>query len=394
MRILFLQCHSGISGDMFLSSLLDAGLDEAAFREFLNSFGISREEVIISKVVKRGISSTTLRIEPAADRHHLHVEDIRNVMIRSGLKSGVLRKALETFERIVEAEAQVHGVSMEKVHLHEVSGLDTIVDILGVAWGLDMLQIDRVISTSINVGSGTVSFSHGVVPVPAPATALILKGIPVVSDDLPGERTTPTGAALAATFIDSFEPPGPLIPLQIGYGAGLRDDGDRANVLRAMICLSEESNRTEEVFEPLVMIETDIDDDTPEMLGYLAEKLMAMDGVLDVSVLATCRKKNRPGHLVRVLCLPGISNAARHCIFRESSTLGIRESAVMRYRQNRLNETVLTEWGPIRVTCTDTNIAPEYEDCRRYASDSNVPLRQVYATAIAKTREKRLLSTD
>ncbi|MBN1879765.1 nickel pincer cofactor biosynthesis protein LarC [bacterium] len=384
MKILHLQCYAGISGDMFLGALLDAGLNESELRDMLSGLGIKREEVVISKVIKKGINAISLKVYPDTQRHHLHVEDIRSTINDSGLKPDVIKSALAVFERIVAAESEVHGVSMEKVHLHEVSGLDTIVDILGVAWGLNRLGIDRIHSTPINTGSGTVSFSHGVVPVPAPATAILLTGIPVMIDDLPGERTTPTGAALAAEFIDSFDPPGTIRPICVGYGAGERDDGDRANVLRAMICESDQQRDQNCEPETLTFIETDIDDDTPELIAFLTECLITTAGVLDVSVLSTCRKKNRVGHLIRVLCRPDAVKTVRELIFRESSTLGVREWDVRRYRQLRQVKSVQTRWGMVRVVCSNTHLAPEYEDCRRCAETAGVPLRQVYTEAIVR----------
>lgn len=381
MKILYLQCQAGISGDMFLGALLDAGLDLSKFRNMLRSAGIADDEVNIEKTVKKGIAATYVTVTPHAHRH-LHVSDIRDAISNSGLKETVIKRALSAFERIVAAEAQVHGVSMENVHLHEVSGLDTIVDLLGVAWGLDELGIEKIYSTPLNTGSGTVTFSHGVVPVPAPATALILKDIPVIVDGLPGERTTPTGAALAAEFIDSFDPPGNLVPIQMGHGAGARDDGDRANVLRAIIgAVDAESGACDLIEESLIMLETDIDDDTPEILGYSFEKLLAVDGVLDVTILATLRKKGRPGHLLRVLCKDKAVKNARTILFTETRTLGVREFRVLRTSVPRDVKTVDTPWGSVRVTCAGKTISPEYEDCRKIALEHGIPLKQIYLAA-------------
>ncbi|MGB3975695.1 MAG: nickel pincer cofactor biosynthesis protein LarC [bacterium] len=381
MKVLYLQCQAGISGDMFLGALLDAGLDASKFKDMLRSIGVADDEVDIQKTVKKGITATFVTVTPHVHRH-LHVSDIREAISGSGLKDTVIKRALSAFERIVAAESQVHGVSMEKVHLHEVSGLDTIVDILGVAWGLDVLGVEKIYSTPLNTGSGTVTFSHGVVPVPAPATALILKNIPVLIDGLPGERTTPTGAALAAEFIDSFDPPGNLIPLQIGHGAGARDDGDRANVLRAIIgAIESESSKGDFIVESLVMLETDIDDDTPEILGYCFEKLLAVDGVLDVTMLGTLRKKCRPGHLLRVLCKEKAVEKAKAVLFAETRTLGVRETRVLRTSVPREIKMAETPWGQVRVTCSGQTISPEYEDCRKIAIEHGIPLKQVYFKA-------------
>ncbi|MCD4654221.1 nickel pincer cofactor biosynthesis protein LarC, partial [bacterium] len=349
MKTAYLQCHAGISGDMFLSALLDAGLSEQNFREMLKSVDVTAEELIITKTIKKGITATTLEVHPCHERHHLHVSDIREKIKLSGLDEKIINRALAAFERIVKAESTVHGVPYDNVHLHEVSGLDTIIDLLGVSWGVEELGIKKIYSTPINVGSGTVKISHGVVSVPAPATALILKGIPIICDGLPGERTTPTGAALAAEFVDSFETPGKFTINQIGYGAGKLDSGDRANVLRLLVCSQDSSDDGSKISEQLTMIETDIDDDSPEIIGYLLERLNGKPGVLDVSLVQTLRKKNRPGFLLRILAVPAIAEAVRRIIFQETSTLGVRESIVLRHSVNREVLNSVTPWGSIRV---------------------------------------------
>lgn len=380
MKTAYLQCHSGISGDMFLSALIDAGIPEAAFRQMLATLGIGEKEVILEPVVKKGIRGLSLTVEADANRPHLHVADIRTAIRDSGLPDSVTGRALKVFERIVQAESEVHGVDYEHVHLHEVSGLDTIVDVLGVCWALDWLGIGTVFSTPLNVGSGTVKISHGVVPVPAPATALILKGIPIVDDGLPGERTTPTGAALAAECVDSFGSPGALVPQQIGYGAGALDSGDRANVLRLIMGDGADETETRTV-EVLSMLETDIDDSTPEVIAYAMERMRENPDVLDVSVVPTIRKKDRPGFLVRALTRHAAADAVMQIILDETSTLGVRKSEVIRTCLPRQTVTVETEYGPVRVVCAGQTCSPEYEDCRAAARKHNVPITDVYRAA-------------
>ncbi|HPQ40596.1 MAG TPA: nickel pincer cofactor biosynthesis protein LarC, partial [bacterium] len=329
MKIAYLQCYSGISGDMLLSALLDAGIPEPAFREMLNILGIKDSEVILTKVIKKGISATSIQVVPDADRGHLHVADIRSAIQTCGLSQPVIERAQRAFELIVAAESKVHGVDYDHVHLHEVSGLDTIVDLLGVSWGIEYLGIEKIYASPLNVGSGTVKISHGVVPVPAPATALILQGIPIVDDGLPGERTTPTGAALAVACVDSFSAPGRLVPLVVGYGAGMLDSGDRANVLRLILGKADEVSAHRTV-ESLMMLETDIDDDTPEIIGYAMDRIRAHPDVLDASVVPTLRKKDRPGFLVRILVRDTGVDAVSDVIFSETSTLGVRRMPVIR----------------------------------------------------------------
>ncbi|MCD4653910.1 LarC family nickel insertion protein, partial [bacterium] len=236
--------------------------------------------------------------------------------------------------------------------------------------------------TPINVGSGTVKISHGIVSVPAPATALIVKGIPIICDGLPGERTTPTGAALAAEFVDSFENPGKFTINQIGYGAGKLDSGDRANVLRLLVCSQDSSDAGSNITEQLIMIETDIDDDSPEIIGYLLERLNVKPGVLDVSLVQTLRKKNRPGFLLRILAVPAIAEAVRRIVFQETSTLGVREATVLRHSVDREVLNSVTPWGSIRVIRAGNTLSPEFEDCRKAAETHEIPLRDVYRGAI------------
>lgn len=380
MKTAFLQCHAGISGDMFLSALLDAGLDETALREMLASVGVEKDELIIEKTVKKGISATTLRVD-SMQKHHLHVSDIREKLGSSILKESVAERAIAVFNRILEAESTVHGVPMASVHLHEVSALDTIVDLLGVAWAIDHMGLERIYSTPVNVGSGTVKISHGVVPVPAPATALILKGIPIVDDGLPGERTTPTGAALAAEFIDAYGSFGSMTVDAIGYGAGSLDSGDRANVLRLLIGETADIESSAGDRERLALLETDIDDESPEIIGYLLNRLYRVRGVRDVSLVQTIRKKNRPGYLLRILTETSMTDLVRGFLFRETSTLGVRELSVDRYCRERETVSVTTQWGEISVIVSGETVSPEFEECRRIAEQHDVPLRAVYQAA-------------
>ena len=386
MIIAQLQCHAGVSGDMFLSSLIDAGLPVDELYEMLAGVGVTRDELVIEKCVKKGISSTSLKVEPAEDRQHLHVADIRKTIGDAMVSETVARRALAVFERIVQAEAKVHRVDMEHVHLHEVSGLDTIVDILGVSWGIEQLGIEKLYSTPVNVGSGTVKISHGVVPVPAPATALILKDIPIVNDGLPGERATPTGAALIAEFVDEFTNPGSFKINKLGYGAGSLDSGDRANVLRILIgeLTNNSAETNDSLREDLVMLETDIDDETPEIMGYVLSELHNLDSVLDASIVQTIRKKNRPGFLLRVLAVGEGSGPVREWLFSQTSTLGIREIAVRRYCRQRQVDKVETQWGMVRVIKSEGTCSPEFEDCKKIAEANDLPLRDVYNDVIRK----------
>ncbi|MBN1296832.1 nickel pincer cofactor biosynthesis protein LarC, partial [bacterium] len=368
----------GISGDMFLAALIDSGIQVIELQHTLREIGISPHEVVVNKTIKKGVTATSIMVNPDPDRHHLHVEDIQRMIGSCGLGDRIITRASKAFETIIMAESQVHGVSPELVHLHEVSGLDTVVDLIGVAWAIDHLGIERVYSTPLNVGSGMVRIAHGVVPIPAPATALILNGIPIVDDGLPGERTTPTGAALAAVCVDRFASPGKMIPETIGYGAGSLDSGDRANVMRIVIGRSlEDDDQNETSTEELTMLETDIDDDTPEMMGHVMDRLIDRAEVLDAVIVPVLRKKGRPGYLIRVLVRSEAISAIVALLFSETATLGVRESKVNRHTLQRKSVPIETPYGTIHVIYAGNTRSPEFADCRAAALKHGVPLKEV-----------------
>jgi len=314
----------------------------------------------------------------------LEVDEIRAIIRGSGLEGHVIGKAIEAFDRIVAAESKIHGVPIDHVHLHEVSAIDTIVDILGVSYGIHALNIDRLVASPLELGSGMIRISHGEYPVPAPATAEILKGIPVTSGNLPGERVTPTGAALVKTFVSEFGPAPAMTIRKIGYGAGSRTDGCRPNVLKITIGDSDAgpTGPAESPDEALVMIETNIDDQSPEQLAHACEGIRAIDGVLDVMQIPGIMKKGRNGILVRVLSQEAARDAVCAALLAETTTLGVRWHPVSRRAVSRRIEIVEVAGCEIRVKIASDTVAPEFEDCREASRRSGRPVKSIYLEAI------------
>jgi uncharacterized protein (TIGR00299 family) protein len=295
----------------------------------------------------------------------------------SALPERAAANAKRVFERLGGAEAKVHGVPVEKVHFHEVGAVDSICDIVGACLAFELLGVEAIHCSPVNVGSGTANTEHGVMPVPTPATAELLSGFPVYSRGPALELTTPTGAAIAATLATGFGPMPPMRSAQIGYGAGDRDFPEHANVLRAMI--GETTGASEST--TVTVMEANIDDAAPQVLGYALERLFEA-GALDVSLSPLQMKKNRPGQLLRIVAAPEDRDALAAIVFAETPTLGLRmHEAERRVRARRFAE-VDTPWGPVRVKITeDGGFAPEYEDCRRLARERAVPLRLVMQEA-------------
>lgn len=381
-RVLYFDCSAGAAGDMINAALLDLGVSFKELRAELDGLGVEGFRMVRSKGVRGGIRGTRFRVEAPDDPGYRHWSDFERVLKKSRLDSGVKERSLALIRRIFEAEAKVHGERAESIHLHELGSLDTLVDVVGAVCGLALLGVDRVESSPVNVGSGSVETEHGRMPVPAPATALLLKGVPVFGDG-DFERTTPTGALLVTGLAERFGPWPSMTLEKIGYGLGTKDPEDgRPNALRAVLGEST-SRRTESV----VVLEATIDDGTPEQLGYLQERLWDV-GVLDVFLTPVIMKKNRPGTNVTVLVSPGGREAATELLFRESPTLGVRAYAVERDVLSRRWVTVKTRYGEVRVKEgvrgeTVLNAAPEYDDCTRLARTHRVSLERVQRAALA-----------
>lgn len=388
MRIAYLDCFSGIAGDMLLGALVDAGLDADALRAEIAKLKLEGVELRTEPAKRKGITGTNVTVEVAHDHHHRSLSTIERIIGDSALDDRVKQRAVEIFRRLGEAEATVHGVDIEKVHFHEVGALDAIVDIVGASAGLFLLGVDEVHCSPLNLGSGTVKAAHGVMPVPAPATARLVADIPTYSAGPAVELTTPTGAAIAATLSKSF---GPMPPLRIsatGYGAGDRDLDDRANMLRVVL-----GDSTQAAAEPteVFVIEANLDDMTPEAAGFARERLLAA-GALDVTLAPIYMKKDRPGFQLSVLAKPEDRERLAETTLRETSTLGVRFYPVQRRVLARSSQEVETPFGAVRMKIAESGdskkASPEYEDCRRLALERNVPFQEVYQQACFAYFEK------
>jgi len=375
MKICYFDAFSGISGDMTVGSLVDAGADGHALAEVLRSLG-TNAEFRFEKTKRRGISATKFHVDGGESRTHRHLPHILKMIDQAELPDRAKENAARVFTRLGEAEAAVHGVPIEKVHFHEVGAADSIADIVGACLGLEMLGVEAVYCSPINTGSGTVNTEHGVLPVPAPATAALLAGKPVYAAGPAKELTTPTGAAIASTLALEFGPLPAMTVAATGYGAGGHDFPEQANVLRVL--LGEASGATEAT--TVSIIEANIDDSSPEVLGYALDQLLEA-GALDVSLSPLLMKKNRPGTLVRVVARPEDREALAAQLMRETSTIGLRIYAAERRVQSRRWVEVETPHGKVRVKVSESGFAPEYEDCKKLAQASGVPLKEVLAEA-------------
>ncbi len=381
MKICYLDCFSGIAGNMILGALIDAGLDFELLRSELAKLKLEGVAVKAAKTKRGGLAGTHVSVETAPSRHHRSLGAIERIIDESGLSERAQSDARRIFRRLGEAEALVHDVPLEKVHFHEVGALDAIADIVGAAVGFDALGIERIVCSPLNLGSGTVQAAHGVLPVPAPATARLVEGAPAYADGPAVELTTPTGAAVAVTLADSFGAM-PAMRLEAsGYGAGDRDFEGRANVLRVSIGEAADVAEAAEVR----VIEANIDDMSPEVAGFVRERLLEA-GALDVTLTPVFMKKDRPGFTLTVLADPADRLRLGDVLFAETTTIGIREYAAQRRVLERRWQEVETEFGRVRVKVAAANgallnFAPEYEDCRRIAKEKNVPFKHVRQAA-------------
>ncbi len=384
MNILFLDCVAGISGDMALAALLDLGADFDFVRDQVAL--VLGDEVIleVEKVDRGGIRATNLvvSLSPDASPPLRHWREIRERIAGAGLPEAVAERALRIFTLLAEAEARVHGTTVDDVHFHEVGAWDSIADIVGVAAAVTDLGVEWVECSPVPVGSGFIDTAHGRLPAPAPATSALLEGNPVVASGLPTEITTPTGAAIIKALVDRFAVGPDMALSSVGWGAGKKKLADRPNVLRAWLGVRA-SGEGEDVW----LLETNLDDASPEWLGYALERLLDA-GALDGWFTPIQMKKNRPGTLLSVLCPAGRLPQIRALLFAETTAIGLRERAVRRTVLERQWVEVSLPQGSVRVKLARfagkvVNAAPEYKDLRRLADESGVPLKQLHAAAMA-----------
>ena len=369
---------------MIVASLLDAGASEEALREAVRSLGLSGFALSVERTQKQGLAAVRfdVRLDPSSPQPHRHLHPIVE-MIRKGKLSAVARdRAIRVFERLAEAEAAVHGTTVENVHFHEVGALDAIIDVVGAVVCLAFLGVERVVCSAIPVGSGTIECAHGVLPIPAPATARLLQGVPIAACPEPGELTTPTGAALLTTLAAEFGPMPAMCVSTIGYGAGTREGKTRPNLLRVFVGESEGASMLDA--DSVVELQTNLDDAAPQVIAHAMERLLAA-GALDVFAVPIHMKKGRLGTMLSVLCRPADAEAMERIIFAETPTLGIRRRETARHVLPRRIEAVETAYGSIRVKVATfgpaTSASPEFDDCRQAAIQRGVPLRDVLDAA-------------
>jgi uncharacterized protein (TIGR00299 family) protein len=386
MKLAYFDCFSGISGDMTLGALVDAGCDLEHLRAELRGLQVPGWELSAEKTWKNGMAATYVRVKTEDQQQHRSLNAILQILKDSQLAPQVRDRASAVFQKLGEAEAGVHDVPLEKIHFHEVGAVDAIVDIAGACIGFQALGIERFACSPLNVGGGTAKMAHGVLPVPAPATANLLQGKPTYSNGVQRELVTPTGAAIVATLCDSFGPQPPMTVSAIGYGAGTADLEGQPNVLRIMF--GEAEKTVPGYDEEIAVIEANLDDMNPQIYGYFLEKALST-GALDVYTTPVQMKKNRPGTLLTVLCKPQDANALMSLIFAETTTFGVRTYRAQRRTLPREHVSVSTSFGDVRIKLSRVNgrilhVAPEYDDCRKLAVEKNVPLQRVINEALRR----------
>lgn len=392
-RILYLDCFSGASGDMVIGALLDAGLPFERLEAALGSLALGGECAVSAEpVIRSGVGATKFTVtETARAGHpHRHLPGILALVDRSALAAASRARAARLFRRLAETEAAIHRMPVEKVHLHEVGALDSIIDVVGGVFALEWFGAERIVASAVNVGSGTVPCAHGTMPVPAPATAALMAGAPVYAGPPAGELLTPTGALLVSEFAGEYGPLPPMRIERIGYGAGSRDPRGHPNVLRVLV--GEEADVVGG--ERVVAVECEIDDMNPQIFGVLMERLQDA-GALDVFYTPVQMKKNRPGTHVTVLAPPARREAVCAALFRETSTIGLRYREATREVLEREMVPVSTGYGEVRCKVARrgaavVNVAPEFDDCARAAHEHCVSVKEVHAAAVQASREAGL----
>ncbi len=392
-RVLYFDCFSGISGDMTIGALLDAGLPFDALKDALGSLALTDCEVSVRRVQRAGVAAAKFIVnDSSSNAHpHRHLAGIFKLIDRSALSAEGRDRAKALFQRLADVEAAVHDVPVEKVHLHEVGAVDSIVDIVGAVYALGWFGADQIVSSPLNVGGGTVTSAHGTIPVPAPATVKLLAGVPIYSGDVQKELVTPTGALIVSSYASSFGPIPPMTVSQVGYGAGDNDFPSTPNVLRVLIgnaASSEVATRTgqSQTASAVVVIECEVDDMNPQLFGVVMDRLYAA-GALEVFYVPVQMKKNRPGTLLTVIAAPGLRGALSDIIFRETTTIGLRYSELERECLVRDYANVDTALGTVRMKLawrggTLVNAVPEFDDCLKLATAHGVAVKEVQALAV------------
>jgi pyridinium-3,5-bisthiocarboxylic acid mononucleotide nickel chelatase len=395
-RVLYFDCFSGISGDMALGAMLDAGLPLEELKGALGSLSVSGFDVSAVPVLRAGMSATKFTVhEHGGAQHdhghhtHRHLSAIFGLIDKSALSTAGRDRAKAMFQRLAEVEAGIHQMPVEKVHLHEVGALDSIIDIVGIVFALEWAGADRVVCSPLNVGGGMVESAHGLFPVPAPATVKLLGDAPVYAGLVQKELVTPTGALIVTSYAQSFGPVPAMRIEHIGYGAGERDDPTTPNVLRVLIG----RGATEAKSERVTVVECEIDDMNPQIFGVVMDQLYAA-GALEVFYVPVQMKKNRPGTLLTVIAAPERLGQISDIVFRETTTIGLRHSEVARECLDREIITVDTSIGAVRFKVARRdgrvlNAVPEFDDCAKLAAARNLSIKEVQALAVSAYRASR-----
>lgn len=386
----YFDCFSGAAGDMILASMLSAGLPEDHLRSELAKLNVAGYQLEINHIKKQGFAAVKVDVHINDKPAHRHLHHITKIIDESSLADSIKSRSKQIFIRLAEAEAKVHGTTIEKVHFHEVGAIDAIVDIVGACIGVEALGLTQIVCSPIPTGSGNVKCDHGIMPVPAPATAELLRGIPIAECAEQGELLTPTGAAILGTLAESFGPLPPMITDRIGYGAGTRDGKTRANIIRLFV--GQPATKAALLEDRVVILETNIDDAPGEEIGHAVDALFAA-GALDVFTQPIHMKKNRPGVLLCVIAEESSADTCEAVIFANTPTFGVRRQTWSRRKLDRRIETVTTPYGDIRVklglrgagVCL---VAPEYEDCAAAAAKHKIPLRDVAYAAESSWRSR------
>jgi len=387
-RVGYFDCFSGIAGDMTLAALVDAGVDRRSIQEAVASLGLPCE-LTFETVRRGGFRATYAKVITPHEHAHRHWHHIEAIIDTSTLTPRQKDLAKRIFLKLGEAEAKVHGIELGKIHFHEVGAVDSIVDIVGSAVGLDLLGVDRYLASPVPPGRGWVKAAHGRMPLPAPGTAELLRGVPLAESLVDGEMTTPTGAAILTTVVERFTSLPPLTIESIGSGAGTRETPDQANILRLFVGTVDLPASSDRIW----VLETNLDDLPGEVVGYTLTQLME-SGALDAFLTPIQMKKNRPGVMVSVLCDETRIPALEDLLFRETTTLGIRRYPVSRHKLKRQPIEVETQFGPVKGKLgwlgeRPPTFSPEYDDCARIAAARSIPLRDIYEAAHASYSRRK-----
>jgi uncharacterized protein (TIGR00299 family) protein len=386
MKILYIDSFCGMSGDMLLAAMFDAGADEQKVREGLKTLAVDGWTLEVARVRKGPLAAckATVHVDGFVAQPHRHLNDIVDMIEGSRLTDPVKQKSVAVFRKLAEAEARVHGTTPEKIHFHEVGAVDSIVDVVGTVLAVSLLAPTKIVCSPVHVGSGEIECAHGTLPVPAPATLTLLQGVPVYSTGIKAELVTPTGAALVTTLADEFGPLPAMTPTSVGYGAGTRDIEERSNVLRAVVGETSETMSTE---LSMAVVETNIDDMNPELYQPLVERLFDA-GARDVFMTPVYGKKQRPGTLLTIICPEETVPEMGDILFRETTTFGVRHRVERRMVLDRVFKQVETPWGEVTVKVgawkgANVTVAPEFDSCLRVAEQAGVPVGRVRDAAMA-----------